>query len=265
MRLSLLQYTAEASVSESEQRLYPLLEQAILDRPDVIVLPECALFLSTRQAASREAALAMDSDPVMRLAEFARAHQVWIIVGSLIIQRGDAIVNRTLVFDRAGQLQATYDKLHLFDVQLASGERYKESALFAAGDAPTQIEIEGCQVGLSICFDLRFPKLYRHYAASGASLMLVPAAFTRTTGAAHWHTLLRARAIENGCFVAAAAQCGDTFEGRQTYGHSLIFDPWGDCLGELPDTPGVLTQTLDLSAVNRARAQIPVIPQDRNF
>lgn len=265
MRLSLLQYTAEASVSDSEARLYPLLQQAVSDHSDVIVLPECALFLSTSQSASRDAALTMDSEPVARLAAFANAHAVWLVVGSLIMSVNGVVTNRQLVFNRAGDLVQTYDKLHLFDVQLASGETYRESALFTRGTDPALVDIEGVPVGLSICFDVRFPKLYRHYAARGAAIVLVPAAFTKTTGAAHWHALLRARAIENGLFVAAAAQCGETREGRQTYGHSVVFDPWGQCLGELADAPGVLTVHLDLDRVSQARAQIPVLPQDRDF
>jgi len=265
MRLSLVQYTAEPSVSVSESRVFPLMREAVAAGAQVIVLPECALFLSTRQSASREAALSIDSAPVARLAQFAKQHAVWLVVGSLTLRIEDMIRNRCLVFDPHGQLIQSYDKIHLFDVQLASGESYRESALFCAGKSPAMVEIAQVPVGLSICFDLRFPKLFRHYASQGAGLVLVPAAFTKTTGEAHWHTLLRARAIENGLFVAAAAQCGITEEGRETFGHSVVYDPWGACLGQLDVAPGVLTVDLELAAVERARSQIPVLSQDRDF
>ena len=162
-------------------------------------------------------------------------------------------------------IQATYDKIHLFDVDLASGESYRESALFDAGSSPTMTLVQDWTVGLSICFDLRFPALYRHYGLAGADLVVVPAAFTKTTGQAHWSTLLRARAIENGCFIVAAGQCGRTTEGREIYGHSVVYDPWGDCLGELSDEPGVLTVDLILDRVQAVRSSVPVMTQHRDF
>ena len=212
MRISCLQYTAEPDIALSESRLYPLLDEAVASWASVALLPECALFLSSDQAASRAHALAIDSPQVERLRSYASTHRITLIVGSLMMQIDDQILNRTLVIDAEGEIQTTYDKIHLFDVDLASGESYRESALFDAGTKPQLTRINGWRVGLSICFDLRFPSLYRHYALAGAELMVVPAAFTKTTGEAHWDTLLRARAIENGCFVAAAGQCGVTRE-----------------------------------------------------
>lgn len=265
MRLSCVQYTAESSVSATEARLYPLLDQACDAGADWVLLPECALSLSASQAVARAGALQMDDPPVLRLREYARAHGVGLIAGSLVIQVGDQIFNRTVVIAPDGECLATYDKIHLFDVQLAEGEVYRESALFSAGAHPVSVDLPECSMGLSICFDLRFPKLYRHYAQSGAALVVVPAAFTRPTGAAHWHTLLRARAIENGLFIAAAAQCGRTAEGRETYGHSVVYDPWGRELGALGEAPGILTCDLDLTEVTRVRAQVPVLPKDRDF
>jgi len=169
------------------------------------------------------------------------------------------------VIDSEGCIQSTYDKIHLFDVDLASGESYRESALFEAGSEPTMTSINGWVVGLSICFDLRFPALYRHYGLSGAELIVVPAAFTKTTGQAHWLTLLRARAIENGCFVVAAGQCGKTSEGRETFGHSVVFDPWGETIGALGSQEAVLTVDLDRSRVKAVRQSVPVMTQHRNF
>jgi predicted amidohydrolase len=183
----------------------------------------------------------------------------------LIMDTDKGVKNRTLVIDRGGAIQSTYDKIHLFDVDLVSGESYRESALFAAGSTPVITTIQGWTVGLSICFDLRFPALYRHYGLAGADLIVIPAAFTKTTGQAHWLTLLRARAIENGCFIAAAGQCGTTTDGRETFGHSVVYDPWGECLAELFEEAGVLTVDLDLERVQAVRASVPVMSQHRDF
>ncbi len=259
MRISCLQYTAEADLDVSQSRLEPLLFEALEASPDCILLPECALFLSNSQARSRAAALTMTSEPVRWLMSFARSQGVVLVVGSLIMHIDGQIKNRQLVIDATGQIVGVYDKMHLFDVTLETGERYQESALFTPGSRPLLSTVGDLCVGHSICFDLRFPALYRAYAEAGADCLLVPAAFTRTTGEAHWLTLLRARAIENGAFVVAAAQCGETQEGRQTFGHSVVFGPWGECLGQLQDEPGVLTVDLDRTAVRRARRQIPVL------
>ena len=265
MRISCLQYTAESSVATTESRLYPLLDQAVSERADWVLLPECALSLSASADQTRAHALSMDSDPVRRLFAWAKTEGRGLIVGSLVIEEAGRLMNRCLVIDRTGELIAQYDKIHLFDVELGGGEAYRESAVFAAGDRPVLASLAGVRVGLSICFDLRFPKLYRHYASEGASILLVPAAFTRTTGQAHWHTLLRARAIENGVFVVAAGQCGRTQAGRETYGHSVIYGPWGETVGELGEAPGVLTCELDLAEVARGQSKIPVHPKDRDF
>jgi predicted amidohydrolase len=265
MRISCLQYTAEPDLATSESRLYPLLDQAVAGRPDLVLLPECALFLSSNQSASRANALAADAEEVLRLQRYAADHQINLIVGSLIMNTDQGVKNRALVINRGGAIQATYDKIHLFDVDLESGESYRESALFEAGSMPVMTSIAGWTIGLSICFDLRFPALYRNYGLSGAHLIVVPAAFTKTTGQAHWSTLLRARAIENGCFIAAAGQCGTTTEGRETYGHSVVFDPWGECLGELSDGAAVLTVDMDLARVQSVRSSVPIMSQHRDF
>ena len=265
MRISCVQYTAEPDVAISEGRLYPLLDEAVTARADVILLPECALCLSSNQEISRAQALTPEAPEVHRLRQYAADHAVTLIVGSLIMATDQGVKNRTLVINPQGVIQATYDKIHLFDVDLASGESYRESALFDAGSNPTLIPIQEWTVGLSICFDLRFPALYRHYGLAGADLVVVPAAFTKTTGEAHWSTLLRARAIENGCFIVAAGQCGRTTEGRETYGHSVVYDPWGDCLGQLSDEPGVLTVDLILDRVQAVRSSVPVMTQHRDF
>ena len=265
MRISCLQYTAEPDFRLSEARVYPLMQQAVKAGAQVIMLPECALFLSTTQCKSRTNALELQSSEISRFRHFASEYQVTLIIGSLVMRIDDVIRNRTLVINTSGDIQTTYDKIHLFDLDLPSGERYCESALIEAGQVPRMTAIGDWQVGLSICFDLRFPGLYRHYALKGADLIVVPAAFTRTTGEAHWHTLLRARAIENGCFVAAAGLCGVTLEGRETYGHSIVYDPWGTCIGELGIEPGCLTADLDRSLVTETRSHLSVLVKHREF
>ena len=265
MRISCLQYTAEPNCAQSESRIYPLMEQAVAKKSQVILLPECALFLSKTRALTQANALELDAPEISRFCHFASEYQVSLIIGSLVIKTDEAIRNRTLVIDPTGEIQTMYDKIHLFDVDLASGESYNESSLFEAGQVPQIASIGGWLVGLSICFDLRFPSLYRHYALAGAELLVVPAAFTRVTGEAHWHTLLRARAIENGCFVAAAGLCGVTCDGRETYGHSVVYDPWGKCVGELGMQSGCLTVDLDRSRVQEVRRCVPVIAKHMEF
>jgi predicted amidohydrolase len=174
--------------------------------------------------------------------------------------------NRSYLLDPEGAVRARYDKLHLFDVDLASGESYRESAVIAPGDRAVVAATPFGGVGLSVCYDLRFPQLYRALAKAGACVLLVPAAFTRTTGKAHWHVLLRARAIETGCFVVAASQCGEAPDGRLArYGHSLVVSPWGEVLADAGAEPGHVTATLDLEQVARARAMIPALRHDRPF
>jgi predicted amidohydrolase len=164
----------------------------------------------------------------------------------------------------SGEIIARYDKIHMFDVDLPGGESYRESSLYRPGDAATVAELPWARLGLSICFDLRFPHLYRELAQSGASLIAAPAAFTRTTGEAHWHVLLRARAIETGAFVVAAAQGGRHEDGRETYGHSMIVDPWGRVVVEAGDGPGIIIADIDPAESATARARIPVL-EDRPF
>jgi len=197
----------------------------------------------------------------------AQEHRVWLSVGSLGVTAPDGRTwNRSYLLDPQGSIRARYDKLHLFDVDLAGGESYRESAVIAPGETATVAQTPWGGLGLSICYDLRFPQLYRALAKAGASVLLVPAAFTRTTGRAHWHVLLRARAIETGCYVVAASQCGEAPNGRLArYGHSLIVSPWGEVLADAGEAPGHVAATLDLDRVAQARAMIPALRHDRPF
>jgi len=189
----------------------------------------------------------------------ARAHGAWLGIGSLAIKLEERrAANRSYLISPDGEIAARYDKAHMFDVDLPGGESYRESNVYKRGETAVAAETPLGRLGLTVCYDVRFPHLYRRLAQSGAQMIAVPAAFTRQTGAAHWEVLLRARAIETGAFVLAAAQGGRHEDGRETYGHSLIVDPWGEVLAEAgDDDPGVIVAEIDLAQVERARARIP--------
>jgi predicted amidohydrolase len=197
----------------------------------------------------------------------AKETGAWLLAGSLAVKRNDPkderLANRSCLFDPAGRIAASYDKIHMFDVSLANGESYRESAQFRPGDQAVLAETPWGALGMTICYDLRFPALYRALAQAGARLLSIPSAFTVPTGRAHWHALLRARAIETGCFVLAPAQTGSHAEGRRTYGHSLIVDPWGEILADGGEEVGVITAELDLAKIDEARRMVPSLEHDR--
>lgn len=202
-----------------------------------------------------------------KAAELASRLDICVHVGSTPIALGnDRIANRAFLFAPGGSLVATYDKIHMFDVDLDNGESWRESAVYQPGERTVVARIAPARLGISVCYDVRFPALYRAQALAGAEVLTVPAAFTRQTGMAHWHVLLRARAIENGAFVAAAAQGGTHEDGRETFGHSLIVDPWGNILAEADhDEPGVITAEIDTAASAQARSKIPNLKNAREF
>lgn len=209
-------------------------------------------------------------DPLIAAArELARERRITVHLGSLPLREGDRIANRAVVIDREGEIAATYDKIHLFDVDLPNGESWRESATYTGGHqavtAPLAVGEEIYTLGLTICYDLRFPYLYRALAEVGAEILTAPACFTRQTGEAHWQVLQRARAIENGAFVISAAQAGTHEDGRQTWGHSIIVDPWGRVMAEAGSEPGLLLATLDPALVTKARAQIPSLRHTQLF
>jgi predicted amidohydrolase len=201
-----------------------------------------------------------------RLRALAADLGIFLHIGSLAIKLDEArVANRSYVIDSNGAIAAHYDKLHLFDVDLAGGESYRESHHARPGASAVLVDLPFGRLGLSICYDLRFPRLYRALAAAGAEFIAVPAAFTKQTGEAHWHVLIRARAIESGAFVLAASQGGLHENGRSTFGHSLIVSPWGEVLAEGGEDPGVIFADIDLAASNKARARIPALKHDRDF
>ena len=202
--------------------------------------------------------------PVFR--ELARKHSIFLHIGSLAIKISpDKAANRGFLIGPDGAIVASYDKIHMFDVDLAGGESYRESRSYRPGESAVLADLPFCRIGLSICYDLRFPALYRALAEAGATVLTVPSAFTRQTGEAHWHVLMRARAIENGSFVLAAAQGGEHENGRGTFGHSLAVDPWGRILAEGGTEPGVIIADIDPAEVTAARSKVPSLQHGRRF
>jgi predicted amidohydrolase len=244
-----------------------LIAEAKAGGADYVLTPEVTNIMEIRRERLFASIVAEEADP--SLAAFralARKHAIYLHVGSLAIRlAGERAANRSFLIDRAGEIVARYDKIHMFDVDLANGESYRESRNFRPGELAVAADLPWGRLGLTICYDLRFPSLYRALAEAGSSMLAIPSAFTRQTGEAHWHVLLRARAIENGSFVFAAAQGGAHENGRETYGHSLIVDPWGRILGEGGMEPGIVLAQVDPAAVAAARGRVPSLQHGRRF
>jgi deaminated glutathione amidase len=234
---------------------------------DYVLTPEMTNTMEVNREALFATLVDEEHDPVLAtLRELARTLGIYLNIGSLAIKVSpDKAANRSFLIDRRGDIIARYDKIHMFDVDLANGESYRESRSYRPGDLAAVAELPWGRLGLTICYDLRFPALYRGLAEAGASFLTVPAAFTRQTGEAHWHVLLRARAIETGCFVLAAAQGGKHENGRETFGHSLVVDPWGRILAEAGTEPGIIVADVDPAEVAAARARIPSLQHGRRF
>lgn len=263
-----IQMTSGDEMAANIAQLTPLLEQAVAKGAQLVATPENTFYMR------REGPAAMTDGPMAEHAGVqwaqaaARTHGVWLLIGSIRAREAgmEKPFNRSILIAPTGAIAATYDKLHLFDVVLADGQSYRESSQAMAGETSTLATTPLATLGLSICYDLRFPQLYRSLALKGAEILTVPSAFTRPTGAAHWHALLRARAIENACYVLAPAQCGTHPGGRETYGHSLIIDPWGAVLAEaITDMPQLVMAEIDTARVAALRAQIPVLLHHREF
>jgi len=234
---------------------------------DFIAYPENVTMIEPVGADAIRKALPEAEHPgIPAFRALARETGAWILAGSLSIRLSEAkYANRSLLFDPAGNVAARYDKLHLFDVDLPGGERHRESERIVPGDRAVTAATPWGVLGLTICYDIRFPQLYRALAKAGATMFTVPAAFTEQTGRAHWHILMRARAIECGAFVIAAAQCGTHAQGRRTYGHSLIVDPWGEVIADGGESEGVIVAEIDPAKAAEARRRIPALQHDRTF
>ncbi len=244
-----------------------LIEDAAACGATFIATPEMTNVVDRK--GGRMLAALPDENALEEIAAFsaaAKRHGVWLLIGSLAVKQGDKAANRSFMFAPDGKVVARYDKLHMFDVDLPGGESWKESKVYQAGVDAVLVNTPLAKFGLSICYDVRFPTLYRELAQAGADVLCVPAAFTRQTGEAHWKTLLTARAIENGAFVIAPAQGGNHEDGRETYGHSLIIGPWGDVLAEADnDAPGAIFAEIDLKKAIEARQRIPNLTLEQNF
>lgn len=268
LRVGLIQTRTPATHEAALAHVAPMVREAAARGAKFILTPECTNVLQKDRARLLPTLVSLDDDLVVRgLRDLARELGVWIDVGSALVKREDGkAANRQAVIDPTGAIVATYDKLHMFDVDLPTGETARESATYEPGERATVVETPLGAFGLTICYDMRFPALHRALALGGAKILTVPAAFTRPTGEAHWDILLRARAIETGSFVIAAAQGGFHEDGRGTWGRSIVVGPWGEVIGKLDhDEPGVLIADLDLAAVDKARAAIPALKNARAF
>jgi len=265
VKAGLLQMTAGVDPAVNAATIVAAVADTAARDGAMLFTPEMSGLVDRDRARAAASIVGEDRDPVLAAVRDAAArHGVWVHLGSLAIRREDGrYANRAFVIDAGGAIRARYDKLHLFDVDLAGGESWRESASYAAGDAAVLVDTPVGRVGLSICYDLRFPDLYRALSDAGATVLAVPAAFTQGTGAAHWHVLLRARAIEAGAFVLAAAQTGTHDDGRTTYGHSLAVDPWGEVLLDMGEAAGLAMVDLDPARLDTVRARIPALRHRR--
>ena len=234
---------------------------------DYVLTPEMTNILAARREQLFTAAVDEEVDASLAtLRELARTLGIYVHIGSLAIKLSpDRAANRSFLIDPRGNIVARYDKIHMFDVDLADGESYRESRNYRPGELAVLADLPWGRLGLTVCYDLRFPALYRALAEAGATMLAIPSAFTKQTGEAHWHVLIRSRAIENGCFVFAAAQGGKHENGRGTFGHSLIVDPWGRIIAEGGTDPGVVMAEIDPAEVASARARIPSLQHGRRF
>ena len=268
LRVALIQLRTPASQAAALAQAEPLVRQAAAEGAQLIATPEGSNILQRDRAKLFEAVRSLDEDVcVQGLRRLASSLSISLLIGSALVKREDGqLANRSTLIDADGRVRATYDKIHMFDVDLPTGERHRESALYTPGDQAVIAQTPWATIGLSICYDVRFPHLYRALAKGGAQLITVPAAFTRPTGEAHWEVLLRARAIETACFVLAPAQGGLHEDGRGTWGHSMIVNPWGEVIAKLDnDEPGLVIADLDLQEVDKGRAAIPALVNDRTF
>lgn len=271
LSIALIQTRTPARQELAVAHLEPLIREAAAKGAHLILTPEGSNFLQKDPELRQAILAAHENDALVQAAAgWAKDLGVSILIGSAIVRSGhsgdDRAANRAILIDDEGRITKSYDKVHTYDVDLPTGERWRESASVRPGEGAALADLPWGRLGLTICYDLRFPHLFRALAKAGAAVIAVPSAFTVPTGQAHWEVLLRARAIETGCFILAPAQGGTHEDGRVTWGHSMIVDPWGEVIARLDhDAPGLLFAGLDLSAVDRARQAVPQLSHDREF
>ena len=264
MRAALLQMTSGIDPAANAATLVDAVHRAAGEGAAMLFTPEMSGLVDRDRARANRTVSAEADDPVLAAVRDAAARAgVWVHLGSLAVREGDRFANRGFVIDGTGAIRARYDKLHLFDVDLPTGESWRESATYRAGDAAVVVDTPVGRLGLSICYDLRFPDLYRALSDAGATVLTVPSAFTRPTGQAHWEPLLRARAIEAGAYVIAAAQTGQHEDGRMTHGHALVVDPWGEVLLDMGERAGLALVEIAPERVTEVRARVPALRHRR--
>jgi deaminated glutathione amidase len=268
MRIALLQMTSGIDPAANAADMVKAVEDAAAGGAVMLFTPEMSGLIDRDRARAKDNVHHEADDPVLAAVRSAAArHGIWVHIGSLAVrtEESEKFANRGFVIDAIGGVTARYDKMHLFDVDLPTGESWRESNAYVAGAAPVVATTPPGMLGLSICYDLRFPALYQALSGAGATILSIPSAFTVPTGEAHWHVLMRARAIENACFVVAAAQTGHHADGRDTYGHSLVVAPWGDVLLDMGGEAGLGFCEIDLGEGEKARARVPVIAHRRRI
>jgi len=267
LRVALVQFTAGDDPAANTAALQRYINEAADGGAKFVLTPEVSNIISSSRSHQEQVLSKQKDDQTLRaLSALAKARKIFLLIGSLALKSdGERFLNRSFLILPTGKILAHYDKIHMFDVALGGGERYRESSQFQPGSRAVLADTEIGKIGLTICYDLRFPHLHRTLAQAGAQILTVPAAFTVPTGKAHWHTLLKARAIETGCFILAPAAVGQHSPKRATYGHSLVVSPWGEVLADGGTAEGVTFATLDLNLVNEARAKIPALHHDREF
>ena len=268
MKIAAIQMQSGLDPEANLAALEPMLAEAAAAGARYVLTPEVTMIFPENREQLASVAAPFEGHPQLaRIGELARQHGIFVHIGSLAVPLPDGrFANRSVLFGPDGRIVATYDKIHLFDADIAGLNAYRESATYAGGERAVTADLGEFTLGMSICYDMRFPRLYNALANAGANLIAVPAAFTVPTGQAHWHVLLRARAIETGSYVIAAAQGGHHANGRATYGHSLVIDPWGRIIAELDhDIPGVLVAEIAPDRVADARQRIPALANARNF
>jgi predicted amidohydrolase len=266
-RAGLIQMRSGRTPAPNLDAAVALIKEAKTAGADYVLTPEMTNIMEANRERLLEAIAPEENDSSLAdFRELARALGIYLHLGSLAVKASaEKAANRSFLIDPKGEIVARYDKIHMFDVDVATGESYRESRSFRAGDAAVVADLPWGRLGLTVCYDLRFPALYRALAEAGSSFLSVPSAFTRITGEAHWHVLLRARAIENGCYVLAAAQGGTHENGRETFGHSLAVDSWGRIVAEGGSEPGLIMVEIDPAEVSAARTRIPSLQHGRRF
>ena len=270
LKLACLQMNTGNDLAANLTTVRAMLREAAANGAQWVLTPEYTLMMDGSGRVMRDNALPADGGAsLLELRALAKELNVWLLIGSLTLRTGDEadtrIVNRSFLVSNEGEVAATYDKIHMFDVTLPDGKVIRESSAYRPGDRAVVADTSLGKVGLTICYDLRFPQLFRTLAQAGAAIITVPSSFQRQTGKAHWHALLQARAIENACFVIAPAMCGEHAGNRQTFGHSLVVNPWGEVIADGGEGAGIVYTEIDVTRVAKVRGMIPSLTHDRVY